>query len=67
MPTSSILSGFEWDDGMTMPVANAENKHLEELVIMSFLCTVPSICTSMRKPRVFPLDTIVNKSCKVLW
>lgn len=32
MPSSSILSDFEWDEGLTMPVANAENKLLEEEV-----------------------------------
>ena len=32
MPSSSILSDFEWDEGLTMPVANAENKQLEEEV-----------------------------------
>lgn len=30
--SSSILSDFEWDEGITMPVANAENKYLEEVV-----------------------------------
>lgn len=25
-----MLTEFEWDEGMTMPVANAENKYLEE-------------------------------------
>ena len=32
MPSSSILSDFEWDEGLTMPVANAENKLMEEEV-----------------------------------
>lgn len=34
MPSSnSILSEFEWDEGMTIPVANAENKILEEEIL----------------------------------
>ena len=37
MPSSnSILSEFEWDEGMTIPVANAENKILEEEVCLLF-------------------------------
>ncbi|XP_067948183.1 coiled-coil domain-containing protein 39-like [Watersipora subatra] len=32
MPASSILSEIEWDEGFSMPVANSENRHLEELV-----------------------------------
>jgi len=27
--SSSILSDLDWDDGVAMPVANAENKQLE--------------------------------------
>ena len=30
--SGSILTDFEWDEGLTMPVANAENKYLEEVV-----------------------------------
>lgn len=30
--TSSILSEFDWDDGIAIPVSNAENKQLEEEV-----------------------------------
>lgn len=32
MPGSSILSEIEWDEGFSMPVANAENRKLEEAV-----------------------------------
>lgn len=33
MPSrSTALTDFEWDEGMTMPVANAENKMLENEV-----------------------------------
>jgi len=32
MPTSSILSEIEWDEGFSMPVANVENRKLESLV-----------------------------------
>ncbi len=37
MPSSSLLSDFEWDDGLAMPVANAQNKFLEEQV-SGFYC-----------------------------
>ncbi len=37
MPSSSLLSDFEWDDGLAMPVANAQNKFLEEQVGGRFL------------------------------
>lgn len=30
--TNSILSEIEWDEGLSMPVANAENKVLEDQV-----------------------------------
>lgn len=30
--TNSILSEIEWDEGLSMPVANAENKALEDQV-----------------------------------
>ena len=30
--SSTVLSEFEWDEGLTMPVANAENKATEEEV-----------------------------------
>lgn len=30
--TSSIMSDMEWDEGIAMPVANAENKQLEDEV-----------------------------------
>lgn len=30
--SSSILSEIEWDEGFSMPVANAENRKLEEVV-----------------------------------
>lgn len=41
MPSrSTALTDFEWDEGMTMPVANAENKMLENEV--SF-CLITSI------------------------
>lgn len=30
--SSSVLSDFEWDEGLTVPVANAENKVLEDEV-----------------------------------
>ncbi len=39
MPSSSILSDFEWDEGLTMPVANAENKFLEGEVSVEKLQT----------------------------
>ena len=29
---ASILSEIEWDEGLSMPVANAENKALEDEV-----------------------------------
>lgn len=29
---NSILSEIEWDEGLSMPVANAENKSLEDEV-----------------------------------
>ena len=32
MPSSSILSEIEWDEGFSMPVANAENRRLEDIV-----------------------------------
>lgn len=32
MPSSSILSEIEWDEGFSMPVANTQNRRLEELV-----------------------------------
>ena len=32
MPGSTAVSEFEWDEGLTMPVANEENKYLEEEV-----------------------------------
>lgn len=32
MPSSSILSEMEWDEGFSMPVANADNRKLEEAV-----------------------------------
>lgn len=32
MPSSSILSEIEWDEGFSMPVANSENRLLEEKV-----------------------------------
>lgn len=31
--TNSILSEIEWDEGLSMPVANADNKALEDKVI----------------------------------
>jgi len=31
--TNSILSEIEWDEGLSMPVANSENKALEDKVI----------------------------------
>lgn len=35
--TNSILSEIEWDEGLSMPVANAENKALEDQVKMLML------------------------------
>lgn len=32
----SILSEIEWDEGLSMPVANAENKALEDEVLKQF-------------------------------
>lgn len=32
----SILSEIEWDEGLSMPVANAENKTLEDEVLKQF-------------------------------
>lgn len=32
--TNSILSEIEWDEGLSMPVANSENKALEDKVIL---------------------------------
>lgn len=34
--TNSILSEIEWDEGLSMPVANAENKALEDQVYKAF-------------------------------
>lgn len=31
---NSILSEIEWDEGLSMPVANAENKALEDKVML---------------------------------
>ena len=40
MPASnSILSEFDWDEGMTIPVANANNKSLEEEVNTTIVLT----------------------------
>ena len=30
--SSSILSELDWDDGIAIPIANAENKNLEKEV-----------------------------------
>ena len=30
--SDAILSELEWDDGLAIPIANAENKQLEEEV-----------------------------------
>jgi hypothetical protein len=35
--TNSILSEIEWDEGLSMPVANSENKALEDKVIQKML------------------------------
>ncbi|KAJ8032720.1 Coiled-coil domain-containing protein 39 [Holothuria leucospilota] len=32
MSVKSVLSGMEWDEGLQVPVANASNKQLEELL-----------------------------------
>ena len=33
---NSVLAELEWDEGLSMPVANADNKRLEEDVSFDF-------------------------------
>ena len=46
--SSTALSEFEWDEGMTMPVANAENKALEDEVNKFWCMYRIQICGHMR-------------------
>ena len=48
--SNTILSelGLDWDEGLTIPVANAENKFLEDEVHVMFKFTSMSVRTVVR-------------------